>query len=127
MYGVPIKFRGMRVSDCKLVFGSLVTDYETNTAFILTEDRLVEVILDSVNQLCGYDSDGFEVYEADDVIDKNGVEWSAVATTSLITGDDELRDAPFIKFEVDENQYRLTEESKKFRPPPDEKHQGLWT
>ena len=62
MYGIPIKFRGMRVGDCKIVFGSLTADYETRKAFILTEDGLVEVIFAGVNQLCGYDADGFEVY-----------------------------------------------------------------
>ena len=70
MKGVPIKFRGKRVKDGKTVYGWA---YKSNCpmssfpAIIDDDDKYNAVYPDSVAQLLGYDKNGAEIYEGDEV------------------------------------------------------------
>lgn len=77
----PIKFRG-RVpnigvpEDGKIVFGSF--DEPTCTIDCWDTAETVVVERDSVSQLVGYDANGNEVYEGDELTDNVGNDWEAI-------------------------------------------------
>ena len=71
MKGVPIKFRAKGI-DGKVYFGSIrkyVNCYAIlgKTSGGVSSDGFVEVFEDSICQLCGYDADGKEIYEGDEL------------------------------------------------------------
>ena len=64
-----IKFRGKTLGD-ELVYGDVI-HYRTGEVAIADEYR--SVLPESVSQLVGYDADGNEVYEGDQLIRLDGV------------------------------------------------------
>lgn len=69
-----IKFRG-RDKNGKVIYGDF-NDIDLSTIFAGVED-------DCIDQLVGYDADGNEVYEGDEVVGKSGTTWVAVLGTTL--------------------------------------------
>ena len=74
MKGVPIKFRGKRIKDGKMIYGDL--EHYFKDVCIRYEDKdepltyfIDKVVKDSIAQLCGYDAEGNEVYEGDVIFD----------------------------------------------------------
>lgn len=67
---IPIKFRGKSIKTGKYVCGGYFQDH---AHYIVAYDALldcsigIEVDPTTIKQLCGYDADGLEVYEDDEV------------------------------------------------------------
>lgn len=80
----PIKFRG-RDKNGKFRYGDF-NDIDLGTIF-------ADVDEDSIAQLVGYDSDGREVYEGDELVGANGFEFKARFVGNLTDGD-KLKEAP---------------------------------
>ena len=87
-----IKFRGLAIEDYtgkpitekKFVYGNVWAN-EDNSYVIIGEYKdkkgccyNYKVDPDSVAQFVGYDADGKEVYEGDEMIDSAGHEWTAI-------------------------------------------------
>ena len=68
MKGVPIKFRGTTIVGDKFVYGNVIIG-KGGLATIVNDDGNFDVVLNTVVQLVGYDSEGTEVYEGD-IIDE---------------------------------------------------------
>ena len=76
MQGVPIKFRGID-EDGKYVYGDYITR-ENGCAIRFTEKKtLIKIYVyevtvkpETVAQLVGYDADGNEVYEGDELLEE---------------------------------------------------------
>ena len=102
----PIKFRG-RVPEGyhpyggQTVYGSLVRYREDaywaqgypNWIVLLDGHRSYPVNEDSVAQLVGFDADGNEVYEGDELVGANGFEFKARFVGNLTDGD-KLKEEP---------------------------------
>ena len=91
MKNVPIKFRGKRLDNGKYVFGDLVRGlgkdlyYDENVTRIafgngFNEIRYIEVDPETVTQLLGYDANGEEIYEGDNLIIKRFLGCGSVIT-----------------------------------------------
>ena len=63
MKGIPIKFRGKRIDGNGYVYGDLEHKYSRDIWI-----DCFEVYPESVSQLVGYDVDGKELYEGDEVV-----------------------------------------------------------
>lgn len=67
-----IKFRGRDINTGEVIFGDLrhigIRTYIFKEAQCYYDEELIEVDEDSVAQLVGYDEDGKEVYEGDELI-----------------------------------------------------------
>lgn len=72
---LPIKFRGREVETGEYIYAELKDivgrAHREDVTFVLSYG-LRRVKYDSLEQLCGYDRDGDEVYENDEVIDMEG-------------------------------------------------------
>ena len=79
MKNVPIKFRGVGLRDGKYRYGwySPITPIGKFPAILDEEGYYSAVKADTVKQLVGYDAEGNEVYEGDELTDKFGHELTA--------------------------------------------------
>ena len=78
MKGLPIKFRGKDIRNGKYVFGDLIHGFDDEWKYNENVTRIafgngfneivyVEVDPETVAQLVGYDAEGNEVYEGDEI------------------------------------------------------------
>ena len=84
----PIKFRGRNIDTGEVVFGDLriigIRPHIFKEAQCYYDEELIEVDEDSVAQLVGYDRDGREVYEGDELADNyEGADYEYVARTTV--------------------------------------------
>ena len=85
----PIKFRGRLWDTGEFVFGNFVTD---DQEYLLKFDadsftcpaRIFKIQKASIAQLVGYDKDGNEVYEDDEVVDENGLTGTALLVSEVM-------------------------------------------
>ena len=82
---MTIKFRGKEFKTGNIVFGKYLTsthnheEGEEKVIWIGDEENGYHIVEDdSIAQLVGYDSDGKEIYEGDELIDSAGHEWTAI-------------------------------------------------
>ena len=77
------KFRARDLNG-NLVYGGITADGD----FIIVNARkFVTVYKDSIRQLVGYDADGREIYEGDEIVSIHGVTTPATIMSNLIGGD----------------------------------------
>lgn len=103
MKGVPIKFRGRfwlkglepcdvntRLSDGDFVFGGYASmkflfDDDDGDYIIQNDSTAFLVYPNSVSQLVGYDVDGKEIYEGDEILDANNIDTQSTVCCNVIT------------------------------------------
>ncbi len=93
MKDVPIKFRGIEdIKDGKYVYGDYVTRQDGCAIRVKTSANLfnlheyeVAVKPETVAQLVGYDVEGNEVYEGDELLDANNIDTKNTAHCHVIT------------------------------------------
>ena len=116
MKGIPIKFRGTTIKYKEVVYGDLF--HCDGKTFIMTlaihniagafETQSDEVAPDSVAQLVGYDANGEEIYEGDEIQGKSKTTYTVLEMVRLIRQDNNWK---FIV--VDLNQYVLKKGTEK--------------
>ena len=101
-----IKFRGKNIWSGKMIFGDFLDDgKEVFIRDINAENKpFVQIESDSVTQLVGYDSDGKEVYEGDELIAENGL--VIVASIGTFARIEPANDTAFSKM-AKENHWKL--------------------
>lgn len=84
-----IKFRGVDINTGEFVYaelGQVSTEISDEYLSFITDDmHLVDA--DSIAQLVGYDANGNEVYEGDELVGANGFEFKARFVGNLTDGD----------------------------------------
>ena len=96
----PIKFRGRRLANGEWVYGDLL-QFKGKPAIISNVGELIyyaatkqglrgiaEVEPESVAQLVGYDEDGYEVYEGDELVGRFNQVWVANVYCGAENNDD---------------------------------------
>ena len=78
----PIKFRARGI-DGETYFGD-VYHFKKVVGIHVCGDGTFEVIPESIAQLVGYDKDGNEVYEDDEVVDENGLTGTALLVSEVM-------------------------------------------
>ena len=86
----PIKFRGRDLAG-KMRFGHYAIT--SGRPYIIEEHVWCEVYPESVAQLVGYDADGREVYEGDELISVDGNYEDTAKLISNVCSDDRLKEA----------------------------------
>jgi len=96
----PIKFRGVSLDTGEFIYGDLriigIRPHIFKEAQCYYDEELIEVEPDSVAQLVGFDADGREVYEGDELVGANGFEFKARFVGNLTDGD-KLKEAQHVE------------------------------
>ena len=100
----PIKFRGRSMLDGEWLFGDLIHGFANSFAIRTEDDGIHCVIPDTIAQLVGHDQNGNEVYEYDQLVDKDGSKLHALIFNTVLFKGDPTRPTPCHLFILDKEE-----------------------